>query len=197
MAQQSVHRIPGGTRNLGDDHSLFTDDAVDHRRLADVGTPEKGQSDGIVRNFLTTAVIGQRLAQALHQGGESIAVLGRHAPQLVDAQFIKRNQQFLLLLGTIDFVDHKEDLFVHPAQQTDHFVIGGHQPLLTIHNEKNDVRFLDGGHGLGADILDHRVFGIVVDAARIDQHEEMILPDDPFVLPVPGDPRSRVDNGLA
>ncbi len=197
VAEQGVHRITGSAGNGRYDHPVLAEQQVDQGRFADIGAPEKSEPDGIVRQVEGGRLLRQGIDQAVHQGRKTVIMLRRDDPERRHTEFVKRRQQFLLLLRPVDLVDHIEGFFADPAQQFDHFVIGRQHPLLAIQQKKNDIGLVDGGHCLAADGGDHFIGRIVVDAAGVDQDKRPVSPEDPLVVTISGHARGRVDDGFA
>ena len=194
--EQGVHRVAGGAGHFRDHHPLLADNGVDQGGLAHVGPAEKGDAHGVRRQIGVTAVLSQVRQHGLHQGGQAIAVIAGQRPQPVHAQFPEGGEEVVLDLRGVDLVDDEEHLLVGAAQEIDNLDVARGEPLATIHEEEDHLRLLDGNERLLADVAGHRV-ALLLDAAGVHKQEGVFVPTDPGVVPVAGDARGRVDQGIA
>ena len=87
--QRKIDRVARGAGDLGDDHALVAQQAVDERGLADVRAPDDRQADGVVLLLGQVALVGQRVGHAVEQVADVQPLGGRHRERVTQAERVE------------------------------------------------------------------------------------------------------------
>ena len=178
------------------DRPLVTDEAIEQRRLADVGpTHDRHRGAGVDGHVLLRrpTALGRRVfRQAAHHLVEQLTgsptVQGTHHPRVAETETGEVPGVGLAARG-VDLVGHEHDRRPGPAQVGSHrLVLVGHTDR-HVHHEQHQVGHPDGPLGLGADLSLEPV-GAAQPASCVDESERTTVPLGDELLAITGDARS-------
>ena len=145
---QSVHRIPrraGDRRHQG---PLRAGDAVEQRRLADVGTADDRHRRR--RRSARLRRLRKGAAQRLAQLGDAGPVLGRDQELGRDPEAVELGEGGLRG-ARVRLVDQQEGRLAERAQGLPHLLVGRQQPLLAVHHQQEEIALLHRHHHLATE----------------------------------------------
>ena len=90
--QRHVDRVAGGAGDLGDDHALLAEEAVDQRGLADVRAADHRQADG-ARPRARRSRVGQQLHDPVEQIARAETLRGGDRQRLAEAETVELGRQ--------------------------------------------------------------------------------------------------------
>ena len=189
----SIHGIPGRTRNIADHQTFFAEQCIDQRRLADIGTADHGDPDG-VRLIGDFDLRRQLFDDGIEQIAQIQGIDRRHGDRLAQAEAIELITVRDSLDG-IDFVDGQHDRLLRSPQHADDLLVHLGNADFAVHNEQNDVRFFHGQLGLIAHRRQQGVIFVKIDPAGVHQGKLMPGPLGVGVNPVACHPRRVIDDG--
>ena len=192
--QRHVDRVARRARDVGDDHALFAEEAVDERGLADVRAADDREANGVVVGL--RVALGQQLDDAVEQvaGAEPLGGGDRQRLAQAEAMEVRGERQLADAVALVRRDDRRQR---RAAQQIGHLLIARAHAGAGVDDEHRDLRFGQPGAGLVANRAGERVLILEVDAAGVDQREEAPVPLALELLAVARDPRALVHDRLA
>ena len=147
-----IRCVAGSARDIGDYHSVLTQNGVDERRLADIGLADNGDLDGVVLFFL---FVGGR--QMLTDGVEQItrahSVDGRDGYRIAETEIIK----FIVLRGRfadgVALVDTENYRLAALLEHGRDLAVGRDNAGAHISDENYNIRAVDSQLSLAAHLL--------------------------------------------
>ena len=193
--------IDGVARRAGDvghDGAIGTQDAVEQRRLAGVGSADDGDVE-CVGELVGDLVLllGQQRHDVIEQVARAMTVEGRERRGLTDAERIELPDVVVLAIGVVELVHQQKDWLVAALEHAgDRLVLLGDAGAAVDHKQ-DDGGFLGGGEGLVADGRGKDVVALErLDAARVDDGELAAVPIGRVIRPVARDAARLVDDGV-
>ena len=133
--ERQVDRVAGRAGDVGDDHALGAEEAVDQRGLADVGAADHGQADGaLVLAPATSSASGSAVDDAVEQVAGAEALRGRDGHRVAEAERVELGRQREVADG-VDLVGRDDDGQSGAPQQVGHLLVAGPQPGLRVDDE--------------------------------------------------------------
>ena len=175
MHYLGIHRIPRCTCNIGNDHPIFTDQAVNNGRFADIRFSDNRNFRTIILLF-HLCIFREMTYNFVQHIADPHPVCRRDRPRITDSQIIKLIDIRHVFLEAVYFVDHQNHRLVGTAQHIRYLGICIHQSLLDIYHKQNHVRCVDGDLCLLPHLGQDDVPGIRLDTAGINQGKIFIQP---------------------
>ncbi len=138
----------------------------------------------------------QVLHQLVEQVADAGAVLGGHLEKRVEAELVELHRR-VARAAHVGLVHHREDRDVGATDLADDLGIAGHEPLLTVEHEHQDVGLREGALAALEDQLVERIVARAEHAPRVEQREVEIVPGDGLFDHVAGRAGHGRDNGAA
>ena len=104
---------------------------------------------------------------------------------LFQAQAIEVIYQ-VLMLGTVDLIDGKEDRLMGAAKKIGQFLVPGQQAVLPGDHENNPVRVFNRPENLGPHLLQEQFIFRTVEASRVHEGERGFSPVHAGIKTIPG-----------
>jgi hypothetical protein len=159
-----------------DDRPLEADQAIEQRRLADVGPADDRHRDRRL------AVVGRRLGRlaqvrqhVLQQGVDADPVLGRDRVERLDAERIEFADQVVLLRG-VDLVHRQQHRLLELAQPLDQLLVQRIEAGAAVDHRDHDVGLLGGDQRLDAHRPPQLLVLLGLEAAGVDDQEAAVAP---------------------
>ena len=175
MHYLGIHRIPRCTCNIGNDHPVFTDQAVNNGRFADIWFSDNRNFRTIILLF-HLCIFREMTYNFVQHIADPHPVCRRDRPRITDSQIIKLIDIRHVFLEAVYFVDYQNHRLVGTAQHIRYLGICIHQSLLDIYHKQNHVRRVDGDLCLLPHLGQNDVPGIRLDTAGINQGKIFIQP---------------------
>ena len=191
--ERAVDGVSRGPRDRRHDRSLCPQEAVEQRRLADVG-PAHDRDPQRRLHVLGDRDPRQLLERGVEQVPHALAVLGgdgEHAREPEPGEVLGA------VLGPLDLVDGHQHLLAATAQAGRDGLVVGQQPRTAVHHENDQVRLVYRQLGLGRGRSQQRIVGLQQQPARVDQLEGGPLPGRLRVVAVARGAGPAVGDGLA
>ena len=102
-----------------------------------------------------------------------------------------------LLARSVDLVDEDEDRLSSVPKHGGDLPVGIHETDLAVDDKEDDLRLFDGQLGLTAHEFKHAVVGVGLEAARVDNMEDMVVPGAVAILAVAGHAGHVLNDGEA
>ena len=188
-----VHGVARRPRDGRDDGALAPEQAVEDRRLPDVGPPDEREGEGR-RLVLVGRHAGQPREGGVEQVADALPVLRGDEVGPVEAEPRELGEVLLAALG---LVHHDEDALARAPQPAGDRLVVRQQARAAVHQEEHHVRLLDRPLGLQRGGPEERVVRAEEQPARVDELEGVALPAHLGVVAVAGRARAAVGDGLA
>ena len=193
--QRHVDRVAGGARDVGDDHPLLAEEAVDERGLADV-RPADDAPGARCRRRARVIARRQQLDDAVEQVARAEALRrgDRHRLAQAEPMELARQRQLSDAVALVRGDDRRQR---RAAQQVGHLLIARAHARARVDDQHRDLRVGHARPRLVADRAGERILVLEVDAAGVDQREAAPVPLAVELLAVARHARALVHDRLA
>ena len=197
--QEGVDRVAGGARDLADDGPLLAEQAIDQRRLADVGPAHDRDGNLVGRlerhRFSDLAGGLEHDLHGVHQVVHAGAVLGRDLEHVIEPEREELVHPIAgpLVVGLVHRQQHRR--LRDPTDLGRNFIVSGHASLAAVDHEDHQIGLQNGALAVLDDEVVQRILGVAEDAAGVDESEGHALPLGVMRHDVAGGPGHRVDDG--
>src|SRR3954452_23899853 len=190
--ERQVDRVAGRAGDVGDDHALGAEQAVDERRLADVRAAHDREADEVVVLLGRLLLGGQQLDDPVEEVARAEALGGRDRQRLAEAERVELGggRDVGGGVGLVGRDDHRAA--APAAQQVGELLVARAQAAAGVDDEHRDLRVGERRLGLLADRARDRVGIEEVHAARVDEREAPAVPLARDLVAVAGDARALV-----
>src|SRR4051794_10411192 len=193
--EREVDRVARRARDLGDDHALAAQEAVDQRRLADVRATDDREADDVVVLLLGLA-LGEHVDDPVQQvpgpeplgGGDRLRIAEPEAVEVGGQRHVA---------DVVDLVGGEDDRLGPAAQEVGELLVPGPGAGARVDDQDGDLGVVERRLGLLADRAGHRVVVEHVHAAGVDQREAAPVPLGRDLVAVARDAGARMDHRLA
>ncbi len=195
-----IDGVARGTRHVEGNHTLFADQGVHERGLANVRATNNGDLDAVLAGILLICqfrtLLNGQVKGFIDQLAHAVAMRRRDRVRVTHAQFIeiRSHRGVLHALGLVDRQHHAATCLAEVIRDD---TVLRRQPQATIDEEDDDIRFHHGlarllGHFGNDAFLGHRL-----EASGIDHDEGAIADTALAVMAVPCQARQIGDERVA
>ena len=191
-----VDGVPGRAGDVGDDHALHAEDAVEQAGLADVRLAHDGDLHRVVLRLLQ-GVVGQVRRHKVQQIARSVAVDGGDLQRVTQTQIVEFVDLRVDRADRVAFVDGHDHRLAAALEQIGNVQIRRGHADLDVCDHNDDLCGLNGDLGLPPHEFEHLGLLRRLDAAGVDQLKGFSVPLAFAVDTVAGDARRILHDGGA
>ena len=170
--EHGVHGVAGRARHVADDRALLSQQAIEQRRLADVGPPDDRDRGFLWRVRRTTPAARRRNTpdDLVEQVANALAVLGRDLDDRLEPELVEldRPPARPLVVGLVDRQQHRH---LDAAQAGGDLLVAGTSPSRPSTTKTIRSAVCDGSLPLDHDQLMQRILARAEHAAGVDERE--------------------------
>ena len=147
VLHDSIHRIPGGSRNIRHDQAVLAEQCVDQRRLPDIRFSDNGDLGPVILH-LARLCLRKILQHLVKQIADSRPVRRGNRMRIADSKIVKLVDARLIFDKIVNLVDNQQNTLMASAQHVSNLRVRIDQSLMEIRQEKDDIGRVNRNLGL-------------------------------------------------
>ena len=169
-----VDRVARGTSNVRDDVALLTDEGIDERRLARVGSADDSDTWSI-ESLIDVFAFGEVLRDGIEEVTRTATADSGDRHRVTEPEAVELSR--LVVLGeVVRLVRYEEDGLLRAAELGSDLIIEVGDAALDVDDEEDDIGFLHGDLYLLVDLAFEDIFATYYPTAGVDDGELAVEP---------------------
>ena len=183
-----IHGISGRSRNIRDDQTVFSEQAVDDGTLTHVGFSDNGDlRSGVL--LLRSILCGKPLQDFIQQISDPGPVRSGYRVRIPDPQIVKLIDRSLVPGKAVHLIDNQQNRLMAAPEHVCDLGIRIHKSLFEIRHEEDHIRGIDGDLRLFSHLREDNVICIRLNTAGVNHGEAAVQPFHICIDAVSGDTR--------